>query len=265
MSMIPYFEVQSFFLGPIQIQVWGLFVAFGFLAGMGAVLFFIKKKSLESDIVWELSFWLILFSMVGARLVHVFFYDWIYYSQNFFSILKIWEGGLSSFGGFFAAVLVFWLYVKKRKVGFLKYADALVFGLPLGLCIGRIGCFLIHDHPGTFTSFFLGVAYPDGTRHDHGLYLSLLGLFIFIVLLGIFEYEKRKPLPSGIYLISFLSIYGLVRFVLDFFRAWEGLLADQRLWGLTFAQYGSLAFLFLSLYTYRYIKKKSLSGKGLID
>ncbi len=63
-------------------------------------------------------------------------------------------------GGFFGAVLFGIFYLRKKHVDVRAYSDTAIFGLPVGLFIGRIGCFLIHDHPGTFTDFAMGVQYP---------------------------------------------------------------------------------------------------------
>jgi len=118
-------------------------------------------------------------------------------------------------GGIFGAVLIGVIFLRRKKLDFWQYADALVFGLPLGYFIGRIGCFLIHDHPGLPTNFFLGVQYPDGIiRHDLGFYHSLFGLTLFLVFLVF----KRLKMPVGTYLVSFTIVYGVFRFVFDFLR-----------------------------------------------
>ena len=141
-------------------------------------------------------------------------------------------------GGFFgAAVCAIW-YLKKKKANLLLTADTIIFGLPIGLWVGRMGCFLIHDHPGKETVFPLGVLYPDGiVRHDHGFYLSLNGLLLALV----FFWMAKRKVRTGMYLVVFLCWYGIVRFALDFFRAAEGGIVDDRYFGLTPAQYMSVA------------------------
>ena len=230
--MIPYIQLTHLSLGPVTIQVWGLLVALGFLAGAFASARFAKEKGLDGKMVWDMLAWIILGSMLLGRLFHVFFYEPLYYLQNPIKIFALWEGGASIIGGFVGAIVFGVWYLYHRRADVWKYAQVSVFGLPLGLFIGRIGCFLIHDHPGTLTDFVLGVKYPDGlVRHDHGLYLSLNGLFLFLF----FLLMRHKKVSTEAYPIVFLLWYGTVRFFLDFLR-----IVDSRYFFLTPAQYASL-------------------------
>jgi len=226
--VIPYFTSTQIPLGHITIQTWGLFVALGFIAGAFASIWLAKQRGLKSAVVWDVLGWIIFSSMIGARLFHIVFYEPTYYLANPLEILAVWHGGMSMVGGLIGAAVAGVGYLRYKKLDLLKHVDVLVFGLPLGYFIGRIGCFLIHDHPGIPTSFFLGVQYPDGIiRHDLGLYHSLLGLAIFIFFLII-----KKKAPVGSFLIWFLILYGVARFFFDFLR-----INDVRFLALTPAQY----------------------------
>ncbi len=255
--MIPYFQFTSFQLGPLTIQVWGLLVAIGFLAGGYASAWMAKRRGLNPQVVWDMLGWIILGAMVGARLFHVLFYDPSYYLANPLDTFKIWQGGLSSVGGFLGAFLIGLWRARRMKIDPWKYADAGVFGLPLGYGIGRIGCFLIHDHPGTATDFFLGVKYPDGVvRHDLGLYQAIDGFVLFAIFLIL---AKRKA-PSGTYPTVFLIWYGVTRFFLDFLRATSGPVVDVRYAGLTPAQYASIAMVIAGCFVGRkYRRSQKLS------
>ncbi len=243
--MIPWFQIQSIEVGFVKLNVWGMLVSLGFMAGMAASYFELKKRKMEASRVYDLAFWIILFSMIGGRLFYVAEHLNIYLAAPL-DILKLWQGGMSIYGGFIGAVLAAIVYFKKNKLNFWQYADASILGLPLGLFIGRLGCFLIHDHPGIKTNFFLGVAYSDGVRHDLGLYDSLAGLIIFLVFL-IFNRKARFP---GFYLAVFSVFYGIIRFFLDFLRIENSAGADPRYFGLTLAQYVSLGLLLLGLFIF---------------
>jgi phosphatidylglycerol:prolipoprotein diacylglycerol transferase len=160
----------------------------------------------------------------------------------------LWEivnpfGGLSSYGGFIGAVGGLFYWCRKHKERVMPYADSLAFGLAPGWLFGRLGCFTAHDHPGRFTDFFLGVQYPEGTRHDLGLEEALWALGMTVLFLVL----RRKVRPLGLYL-SLLTIgYAPVRFALDFLRATDVAGADPRYLGLTPAQYGSLAVLVVGI------------------
>ncbi len=250
--MIPYIEFRTIPLGFIDIQVWGLMVALGILIGARASEWMVKRRGLDPKMVWESLVWILIGAFVFARLFHIVFYEPLSYIQNPGEIIAIWHGGMSISGGFIGAVAGAVFYFRKRKVDIWKYSDAMMFGLPLGLFIGRIGCFLIHDHPGTATDFVLGVKYPDGvTRHDHGLYLSLNGLCLFLV----FLWMAKKQVREGMFLAVFLIWYGVVRFGLDFLRATDGDIVDSRYLGLTPAQYFSVVMVLFGLFIWRRFRK----------
>jgi len=223
-------------------------VGLGILAGTYLAAANVKKKGLEPKHVWDLSIWIAIAAFVVGRLFHVFIYYPGFYFESPEKIVAIWDGGLSIIGGFVGALIVTVVYLKRKKLNILNYTDAMIFGLPLGLFIGRIGCFLIHDQPGKETDFFLGVQHLDGiTRHDHGLYLSIAGLILFFIFLIVSKYKTK----TGTYLVVFLLYYGVVRFLLDFLRATEGQIVDQRYVSLTPAQYASIIMVIFGVYIWR--------------
>lgn len=244
--MLPYVSSTTLAFGSINIQTWGLLVALGFLAGAAASAWLAKRRGLKPMVVWDTFGLIIIGSMVGARLFHVVFYEPAYYLAHPSEILAVWHGGLSMIGGLVGAAMVGFGYLRYKKLALLQYADVMVFGLPLGYFIGRLGCFLIHDHPGLPTDFFLGVPYPDGViRHDLGLYHSLLGLVIFF-----FFFLKRKA-RVGSFLFSFLIIYGLARLFLDFLRLGDAIyfyLTPAQWSGILMVLFGAFLFKLFNIY-----------------
>lgn len=230
--MIPYFEFHSLSFGLLTIQVWGTFVALGILIGLWRSRVFAKKRGLSPELITDAAFWILLSAFFGARLVHILFYDLNFYASNPSEIVMIWHGGFSVIGGFIGALFAFILYMKRKKLDWAQYTDAFIYGLPIGLGCGRIGCFLIHDHPGTATDFFLAVKNQSGVGafHDHGLYLAVNGF----VLAFVFMLLKKKPRSANFFVKVFLIWYGSVRFVLDFWRE-----VDATYFGVTPAQYVS--------------------------
>jgi phosphatidylglycerol:prolipoprotein diacylglycerol transferase len=246
--MIPYFQITQFNIGPISIQVWGLMVALGFLIGAFASSWMLKRRGLQTQVVWDLLSWVVVGSIICARLFHVLLYEPNYYFTNPIEIVAIWHGGLSMIGGLIGAAVAGVWFFRRRKLDVWKYADACIFGLPLGYAIGRIGCFLIHDHPGTATDFFFGVKYSDGVvRHDLGLYHAIDGVVLFLLFLIL----VKKKAPTGVYVVTFLIWYGTTRFLLDFLRATSGPIVDTRYFGFTPTQYLSLAMVGMGLYFWK--------------
>ena len=180
-------------------------------------------------------------------------------------LLKFWED-ISSFGGFAGGLLGLWLFFrfKARDVDAatrLRYLDVIAYAFPFAWAIGRLACTVAHDHPGTVTTFPLGISlksaeaqtyinafYREAGRlaelpptaelakmafHDLGwyefLYMSCLMVPAFLAL-------DRKPRPPGFFLVAFPLLYVPARFTLDFLR-----ISDARYFGLTPGQYAGIA------------------------
>lgn len=243
--MIPFFQFELIYLGPITIYVWGIFVALGIIAGITFAYFFSKKYLLSGEVILDMAIWMLLGGFIMARVFHVLFYNPVYFVENPVEIIKVWHGGASSLGGFVGAGVSLWLFAKKRRFSFkelLPYFDIGALGFWLGWGVGRIGCFLIHDHPGTLTHFVLGVKFPDGTRFDLGLLESILGFILFIVFYLLFK--KLIKIRFGLVAAYSIASYAVGRFLLDFLRAapdFPG--GDVRYLVLTPAQWGMLAVL----------------------
>ncbi|MEK7614796.1 MAG: prolipoprotein diacylglyceryl transferase [Patescibacteria group bacterium] len=247
--MIPYFQFTVFHLGPLPIQVWGLMVALGILAATWVAAKLARRRGQNPEVIWDLCFWAILGAFLFARLFQFFYHPQLYL-QDPFELFRVWHGGFSMVGGLFGAALFGLTFLHKKKVDVFAYADTALFGLPLGIGIGRIGCFLIHDHPGTLTHFILGVNYPGGARHDHGLYLSINGFILFFLFLWL----ARKNARTGTYVVAYLLWDGVTRFALDFFRATDLSSSDVRYFSLTPAQYFSVLMVILGVWIF--IRKK---------
>ncbi len=243
--MIPFFQFEIIYLGPVIIHIWGLLVALGIIAGISFAYYFCRKYLLSGEVILDMAVWVLVGAFLMARVFYIIFYNPVYFVANPAEIIKFWNGGASSLGGFTGAAVSLWLFAKKRNFTFkelLPYFDIAALGLWLGWGIGRIGCFLIHDHPGTLTHFVLGVKFPGGTRFDLGLLESILAFVLFIVFY--FLFKKLIKVRFGLVAAYSVASYAVVRFFLDFLRAmpdYPG--GDLRYQSLTPAQWGMLAVL----------------------
>ncbi len=234
--MIPFFQFSTIALGPITIQVWGLLVAIGILVASLIIWKRSKRLGFNSEKLLDMVLWMVVLGFVFSRVFHVVFYDLGFYISNPIDVLKIWEGGLSSFGGIFGAGVGAFLFIKKykiKKVDLLVYLDIMTFGAVFGWLIGRVGCFSIHDHWGIPCNCPLAINTPEGGRLDMA-FLEILGM---IPLAFIFWFFRKKKMFSGWFLAVLFVYYGVLRFVLDFFRATDIVHPDARYFGLTPAQY----------------------------
>lgn len=248
--------------GDFSLSPHGLTIAIGFLVGAQIMLNRANKRGIARRHVDGIDLHIqailtraALGAIVGAR----FFY--IVTRLDAFpdplGWFRIWEGGLSLLGGIAGAVLAAVPYVLRRRLSVPLLLDSAAPGLALGIFLGRVGDLIIGEHLGGETNFVLGwrctgafrdpgAPYPftgpsletyqgcfDATLHQTALYDFLAGGIIFAVLLLL----ERRPRFDGFFLLAFVAMYGMARFVTDFARA-----ADRDLLGpLTGSQVAALA------------------------
>lgn len=241
--MIPWFQYTTVHLGPIPIQVWGFFVALGMYVSLWLIKKNTKDNPQQSKIL-DSAFWIIIWGFVGARIGHVVFYEPLFFWSHPLDILKIWQGGMSSFGGFFGAGFSAWYFFKKNKSNLRELGDIFLLAALPGWIIGRIGCFMIHDHLGAHSTCPLAIMTPDGPRLDMAL-LEIIGLIPLAFGLYFFRHKIFKP---GFRAVIILGYYSVLRFILDFWRAIDIANADARYFGLTPAQYFSILILILTVF-----------------
>ena len=240
--MIPYFDGHLFdlpraaLIGGQPIYLFGLLVAIGVIVGDSIVVKEGAKRGLDPQDVKFLNVRIVFGGFIMAHLVSVIFYFPERIRENPLVLVYIWSG-LSSFGGFLGAALAFLYFTRKEKIPALPYADSVALGLVdrLDLRAHR----LLHRArpPGPHTDFFLAVRYPEGPRHDLGLDELLFTIVIAIVL---FLYARRPRVPGRV-IGLFATMYAPVRFGLDFLRAHDVALPDERYAGLTPAQWACIA------------------------
>ena len=193
---------------------------FGFAASYLLVRYQMKRKDfgISKLEVENLYFYLILGLVIGARLGYVLFYDFKMYLADPFEIAAIWHGGMSFHGGLIGVLVVAIVFCSKNKLSFWKIADLVIVTAPIGLALGRIGNFINGELYGRVTQSPWGLIFPKGgplPRHPSQLYESgLEGCLLFLIL----WFLKDRRLPDGGLLALFLFLYGVFRFVVEFFR-----------------------------------------------
>jgi len=257
--MIPYFQLFVVHIGPIPIQVWGFCVALGMV--LSVLIIYKRSKRLFSQSVAEklidMASYAIIFGLLFSRIFHILFYDLGYYLDNPLDMLKVWEGGLSSYGGFVGAFLGGWYFFKRKgfpaKKDLLAIIDVFAFGAVFGWIVGRVGCFLIHDHPGTLSHSVLALKRADGARLD----MAFMEILFMIPLAISFFFLRKRTFRVGFWTAVVAMYYGCIRFFLDFYRARDVIHADVRVWGLTPAQYFSIVLFCVGVWLF--LKKRKSS------
>jgi phosphatidylglycerol:prolipoprotein diacylglycerol transferase len=235
--MIPWFVIPPLQLGPVAIQPFGVLAAAGiFLAGKLLTREAVRR-GLDALAVEKAAGWAVIGGIAGAHLVHVLFYHPEELREGGpLQLLKVWDG-LSSTGGVIGGLLAILIYFHRKRLRFSRFGDAFALAVAPGWMVARLGCFTVHDHPGVLTSFPLAVAFPQGARHDLGLYdaIVLAGLSLLLYALD------RRGLLRDRLLALLAVLYGVSRFLLDFLRARDLPYTDARYLGLTPAQFACIA------------------------
>ena len=235
--MIPWFVIPPLKLGPIALQPFGILAAAGILLASKLLVTEARRRGIDAVPLEKAASWALAGGLVGAHLVHLLLYHPEELSQNGpLQLLKIWDG-LSSTGGVVGGLVAVLLFFRLQRIPFRRYEDVFALAIAPGWAVARLGCFSVHDHPGVHTSFPLAVAFPDGPRHDLGLYDAI----VLAALTAILYSVDRRGRLRGRLMPLLALLYGVSRFLLDFLRARDTGYVDARYFGLTPAQYACIA------------------------
>ena len=191
-----------------------------------------KKTGLVTRYVVDACLWAAFTGFTFSHVVTVVIYHPDLLLKSPLSLFMVW-GGMSSFGGFFGGMAGIYIYLRRKKVPLLPYLEAIMFGFVPVWVLGRLGCTITFDHPGTPTSFFLGMADSTGVvRHNLGFYEML---WTIIITAALYSLRNYRPF-SGFHAVLVFFLYSPVRFYLDTLR-----ISDPLYWGMTPGQYFSVA------------------------
>jgi phosphatidylglycerol:prolipoprotein diacylglycerol transferase len=229
--------VELIQLGPLALRPTGLLTAAGALLAFLVIRRVARDDALDLAPLPGLAAAALAGGLVGAHLVHLL----VYHPEEYdgpLALLRLGDG-LSSIGGLAGGTLAVLLAWRGRRPPLGAYGDALALGLAPGWAVGRLGCALVHDHPGLRLGGPLSFASSDGPRLDLGLAEALVLLLLSAVLLGL----RRAGRARGRLLPVLAAAYGAARLLLDGLRATDLPGADARVAGLTPAQWGGLLLL----------------------
>src|SRR5438067_8428444 len=261
----------------IPLHTYGLLIATAFLVAMQLAGRAARLAGLDRERVMDLCFWILLAAMVGSRVLFIIV-NWEDYAHDPASIFAFWKGGLVFYGGFIGAVLVSIWYMRKHRMSFFPYADAIIPSVAIGHAIGRLGCFAAGCCWGAACDPHLpwaarfppeSLAYqsqlsnhliPPGALHTipihpTQLYEALGELCIFVVLT---LWASRKRF-HGELLALYLMLYAPLRATIDTMRGDEergrvfnflGPLARGAWWNLSTSELISVAIFALGVVLY---------------
>lgn len=257
-------------IGSFQIRYYGLMYLVAFFITYRLVLYRIKDEGYPytKETIQDAAVWIIIGLLVGARLGYILFYNFGYYLSHPLAIIFPFDltdgfryvgiSGMSYHGGAIGVVVAGILFCRRRNIKFWHFADLFAAALPLGYTFGRIGNFLNGELFGRVTAMPWGMYFPmDPThqlRHPSQLYEALFeGIFLFIILWTIRKRGRFDGFLVSLYIIG----YGLVRFIIEFFRDPDPQLGFV-LGAMTMGQILCLAMILLGIIIY-YIRRPAVS------
>jgi len=228
---------KLFSIGDFFLPTYGVLVAVAFLAALWLAGRLARRAGLNAEDVTNLGVYCALAGLAGAKLL-MFVFDWDYYSSNpgeIFSLSTLRAGGVFH-GGLIVALITAAVYMRRKRLPGLKTADVFAPALALGHAIGRLGCFAAGCCWGVACDRSWAVTFTDPEAHrlvgvplntplyPTQLMESLSEAVIAVVLYGLI----RKPHRDGLIIGMYLVLYGVVRFVVEFYRfhqqpnPWDG-------------------------------------------
>jgi prolipoprotein diacylglyceryl transferase len=213
---------EIFALGPLHVRWYGLMFAIGFLFGYNHGEKMFKNENIDPKWLESLFIYLIVATVIGARLGHVLFYGWDYYSQHPIEILYIWQGGLASHGGTLGILIALTIWSKKvSKRSILWVLDRVVVPTALVAALIRFGNLMNSEIYGVQTNLPWGFIFERNhetvAKHPTQIYESLSYLVTFAVMLYMYWKTKAKDYQGLIIGVFFTMVFG-ARFFIEFIK-----------------------------------------------
>lgn len=211
-----------FSAGPFTVRWYGLAFAVGFIIGYNIVARMFKHEGAPEKWLGILLAYVVVATIVGARLGHVFFYEWDYYSQHPGEIIKVWNGGLASHGGTIAiiiAVFLFSWFVTKKPASWTF--DKLVIAIALVGGLIRLGNLMNSEIYGGETDLPWGFVFERNgetvPKHPTQIYEATCYFLLFILLMWMYWKKNAEERPYLITGIFFIGIF-LPRFFIEYIK-----------------------------------------------
>ncbi len=263
-----------------RIPSYGVMMIIAYLTAIWVASKESKRRGVDPFIIQSLSIWIIVGLIIGARIWYVW-ENWGYFSENIIEIFKLWEGGMVFYGGFIGGFIGGILYIKMNRFSIWKFLDIMAPGIAIAIGTGRIGCFLNGCCFGKVTDSWIGIRFPAKyfppvywTQLKRGLISSgashtlpviptqLISTMDLLVIFGLLWWIRKRTPFKGFLFSLFLGLYGLHRFIIDFFRYYEGNALMLNI--ITLSQFVSILMMLLSIgfIIHGYRRKKAQKSKN---
>ena len=216
-------------LGPFSLRWYGVLIALSVLIGLNLSNRFSKIRGIEKETFNDLLPFLVLTSLIGARIYYVLL-EWRFYKYNLPEAFAIWKGGIAIHGALIGALFAIWVFCISRKQYFWDLLDVLAPSFALGQAIGRWGNFFNNEAFGLPTNLPWKLYIPLISRpielssyeyfHPTFLYESIWSIITFLILIELLRkgVQGKLKLPSGSLIFIYLTSYGTGRLWIERLR-----------------------------------------------
>jgi prolipoprotein diacylglyceryl transferase len=215
--------------GFYQLRWYSVLFGIGFILGYQFVKWRFKRDDVNLKLLDNLAVYLVVGTIIGARLGHCIFYDWDYYQNHLLEILLpfsfsptfefIGYRGLASHGGGAGVIIALLIFARVEKISKMWILDTIALVIPLAAACIRLGNLMNSEIIGSATNVswaFIFQSIDNIPRHPAQLYEALSYLLIFGIL---FWFDKKQKFGKRFILGSMLVLLFTARFFIEFVKA----------------------------------------------
>lgn len=251
---------QIFTLGTWEVRWYGLLYAMSFFFGYLMLGKFFKMAKLPETTLDKIATYMLVATIFGARLGHIFFYEPDYYLANPIKMLYIWEGGLASHGAAVGIIIALGIFAWREKLHYFWVTDRVIITVALAAGLIRLGNLMNSEIFGHVTDLPWGFkfyrAFPAGSEvlphHPTQLYEAFSYFIIFAYLIWHFFKKEGKPARAYLTGIFMIGVWGM-RFLIEFLK--EDQVAFESGMTLNMGQWLSIPLFFSGFYLIYYSRK----------
>jgi len=206
--------------GFLTIRWYGLFFATAFISSYLLMTWIYIREGKNTDDVDDLLWYMVISTIVGARLGHCLFYNPEYYFSHPLKIFAVWEGGLASHGAMFGITTGLYLFQRRVEESFVWFLDRISVVCAIGASFIRTGNFFNSEIIGVPTTVPWAIVFKRVDllpRHPVQLYEALSCALVFILLLHMYR-KMQDQIRPGVIFASYLFWIFLIRFFLEFVK-----------------------------------------------